>query len=1339
MNDTVSPSAPKRRGNTATSEQKGMQVNDRQRSVQAPTRRIGFVAAATLAALLCMVFVSSASALSQRPFKETFGSAAQPTFEWPSVIAVDKGSGDVLVGDYFGESLTRYHADGTPAPFAALGSNKIDGKEANGKPCSEEPASCDQTPQNGIGIGIGGGNQIAIDESGGPTDGDIYLSVASSKLVDVFSAEGKYLGQITRTGDREIDAVSGVAVDASGAVYVSNYFNISKFVPSGNPVVNADYVGDLPMPSGQAGSLVVGSGPAAGSLFVTVESEGKGWVLQLDKATGQLEYKFGDNPERLIAVDPNTHTVILGSGSEYEVSTGSPPVRVSRLLPENDRIRGIDVNGSSEAIVIEELFSPLSVYGTPATVPTVTADPASEVIGTKASLSGTVNPSGLPVTDCYFEYGTTSSYDTQVPCEGSIPTDSEPHPVHADLSGLEPNGQTYHFRLVALNENGREESEDQTFTTLDTVVVEPATALGDTTATLNGTLRPEGDQYTACFFEYGLSTSATFEKSVPCQPSAGGIPADFSPHPVKAQIGGLQSGRTYRFRLVATNSSGTIKTEELTFNSFGVPVIREVAASDAGQNAVSLEAKIDPSGFGTSYRIEWGPTSAYGNVTPAEFEPFLGSGNDPVQVRSRLTGLSAGSTYHYRVVATSSRGVTQSADHVAETLNGCGLPEGRCFEIVSRREAGPIAVPGESNAAVEMHFQAATGGAGGLAYPVEGGYPEATKGADVQYRALRDESGWDSTQLSPPILALNERPDAVSVSSSTKFLSDDLSCGFTESWQPLTSDPSMKLVRELGGTNLYRINPDGSYTGVTYLAPTNAKDTEASYDVTAASDDCGKVVFGSRLTYSGIPGAGEFRLYEWDEGSLRNVGVVPGPSGEVAVPAESGAQGGTTLDNVTNTVSDDGSRVFFTAERQTSPNPAEVGSRAIFVRENGSVTRDLSLSQTGTPAGDARWQWATADGSTVFFTANAGLTDESSSEGTDLYEYDLETEELTDRSVVSAEGGADVAGILGISADGSQVYFASRNQLIPGSGNSRAQNVKADSYSIYGGKGDQLSFVGTFNQKELLAVLQNVTSAVTSQVSPDGRYLIFQSSAKVTGYDSAGLREVYLYDAEGGSDGTTCVSCRQDGQPSPDERYGYPQYSLLQRDVPLQNELHAPQFLTIRNGEPQVFFSSPDVLAPGAVAGQNNVYEWSHHQVFRLVSAQKGTQSYPYPGQYAVFAGASEDSSDVYVVTPETLNWEDGDQRLSAYDARIGGGFAQPPAPPAPCDATVEGSCQGAAQGGPAVPGAGSATFSGPGNPKEKSPKKKHKKKKHKKHKGKKKNGKGKKTRNANGNGRTGK
>jgi Tol biopolymer transport system component len=1266
-----------------------------------------------------------ASALSlQRPFKETFGSAAQPIFGDLTAIAVERRTGDVLVADEFTDTLSRFHADGTPAPFTALGTNVIDGAEANGEPCPEEPASCDETPQGGIEVQRTEEMQIAVDESGGPTDGDIYLTQPQIEvngertgLVDIFAADGHYLGQLTQAGQRTlpIGEVKGVAVDSSGAVYlVDGERSVSKFVPRANPATNDDFTATFePEDSIGKGEIfkhvAVGSGPTEGSIFVTIQgsnNEGRfEHVRQLDKETGRLELEFGENVLGVVAVDPVTHNILTGDGSEYEAPGGSQPVKVARLR-SNVGIRTLAINGSSEVLVVGSFTSnePMSIYGPPAVVPTVAAEPVSEVSGTKATLTGTVDPDGLPVTKCVFEVFGGPEPEREVACEGSIPTDSSPHPVHVTISGLQPNGRTYQFRIVAFNANGQEESVTS-FTTAHTVVTEPPAVVGPTTATLSGLVRPEGNEYSECFFEYGLTTNTSFEKKVPCNPGASAISADFSPHEVRAAITGLQSGADYRYKLVATNESlGTLEGDQVTFGTLGVPRIEEVQASGADQSSVTLEAKINPSGFGTSYRFEWGSTTAYGHVAPVEFEPFLGAGTGPIPVKTRLSGLAPGSAYHYRVVATSAQGATVSPDHVAETLNSCGLPDGRCFEEVSRSEAGPVAIPGEANSAIDMHFQAATAGPGGLAYPVESGYPEASEGSNVLYRGLRSPGGWESAQVSPPILASNERTDSVSVSSSTEFLSNDLSCGFTESNQPLTADAGMRLAREEGESNLYRNNPDGSYTGVTTLPPEGIQNKHGLpiYNIAGASQDCGMVLFATALSYSGVPttalGDGE-RLYEWRGGILRNAGVVPGPSGRVIVSAAAGSEGDTQ-----NTVSEDGSRIFFTAERQTSPDPAEIGAKAIFVREDGGeedggATRDVSLSQTATPDTGAQYQWATADGSRVFFTANAGLTASSNSEGTDLYEYDLGTKQLTDRSVTRAAGGAEVVGFVGASADGSRVYFASRNQLVPGSGNSQAQNVTADSYSIYSEKADEISFVGTVGGEDLNTVVIKSATFQTAQVSPDGRYLLFESSSRVTGYASAGLPEVYLYDSQAGSAGVTCVSCRQDGQPSPDDRYGDPGYALLSRGLGVQNLLHAPHFLTMHNGEPEVFFASPDPLASGAVAGQNNVYEWSHDQVFRLASAAEGSQDVPKPNKFALFGGASDDGSDVYLVTPETLTWEDGDGRLSVYDARVGGGFPEPSAPPPPCDATAEGSCLGSSTSTPSVFGPpASATLSGAGN-----------------------------------------
>jgi hypothetical protein len=1347
-------------------------------------RRSSLLVVPVLAALLAMLLASGADAASfQRPFKENFGSAAQPTFGWSSTIAVDQKTGDVYIGDAnstgsgFIGTLSRFHPDGTPAPFEALGSNVIDGREANGKPCAEEPASCDKTPQGEIVVStFVSTTQIAIDESGGPTDGDIYITQVAARVVDIFAPDGRYLGQITGAGQAEFEetgAPCGVDVDSTGAVYISNYGEtgeIQKYVPTANPLSNGDLVQTFkPFTNGEGMcDLELGTGSSAGLIFGSYSFQSSGKVYVLDQQTGVVKYTFGGTGEANpisregLVVNPNSGKLFIPDAEghqllEFEVQNGFKPVKVARIIP-NEIVSGFAVNTADEVILGEGPRSPfVSAYGAPGIVPEVSSEPASNVTGTKAGLAGIVNPTGLAVTECFFEYGESTQYGSRVDCNELPPTDSEPHRVQAAISGLEPNGHEYHFRLVAVNANGREESADRTIVTANTVVTEAAAPVGTATATLNGTVRPEENEYSECFFEWGLASSRSFEGIAPCEPGASSIGSDSLPHAVKAPLAGLLPSTEYRYRLVATNALGTLRGEELTFDTNGVPRVAEMVARNADQKSVTIEATINPSGFGTSYRFEWGPTTAYGNDVPADFEPFVGSGTEPVVVKAKIADLSEGTIYHYRVVATNSQGTTRSPDQEMETLNRCGLPDGRCFELASPRDAGPIAIPGKPNYNLELVSQAGAQ-PGTLAYVVESGLPGATRGAEVLYRGVRGPNGWDSTQISPPILERDENLNVQSETARTLGLSTDDSCGVMESTQPLTADASMKVLVEAGGKNLYRLNPDGSYTGITRPTPVNfdaenfdpEQETGLFYEFWGASRNCGKIVFSSVYQFPGVAGKGEQRLYEWDEGVLRNVGVVPGPSGETAVAAVAGGGRVNAELASANAVSENGSRVFFTAERQTSPDPEEVGKTAIFVRENGHVTRDISLSETATPDEGARFEYATADGSRAYFTANAGLTAESSGEGTDLYEYNLETGKLADLSIEPAAGGAGVTGLLGASADGSHVYFAAQGQLIPGKGYSAAKNRQNATASIYSEDGNGLRFVGTMRIEDTEALVRNFLYW-TSRVSPDGRYLLFESTVNLSRYDSKRLREVYLFDSQAGSDPTVCISCRHDGEPP---SRGKPNLSLLAapQNMNFRSPYGVPRSLVINEGKPEVFFTSPENLASGVTGGRFSVYEWSHGQVFRVVNEPAGLQSATAELEHHVdFLDADEHGTDIYVQTPETLTWEDGDHRSSVYDARIGGGFLQPAPPASPCDPAAEGSCFGGAVQQPAaVPGAASNTFVGPGNPtskqqnqKGKKKPKKHKKKnaKHKK-KSKGKNGKGKtgkKARDAKGNRRAGK
>src|SRR6185312_7568487 len=108
-------------------------------------------------------------------------------------------------------------------------------------------------------------------------------------------------------------------------------------------------------------------------------------------------------------------------------------------------------------------------------------------------LHGTVNPEGHDTT-YFFKYGLTTSYESTPTPSQKVVSLSAAEGVSASLSGLAP-GTTYHFQLVAENSSGTVHGADETFTTASppgapTATTGIATSVGETTATLNGTVNP---------------------------------------------------------------------------------------------------------------------------------------------------------------------------------------------------------------------------------------------------------------------------------------------------------------------------------------------------------------------------------------------------------------------------------------------------------------------------------------------------------------------------------------------------------------------------------------------------------------------------------------------------------------------------------------------------------------------------------------------------------------------------------------------------------------------------------------------------------------------------------
>lgn len=295
----------------------------------------------------------------------------------------------------------------------------------------------------------------------------------------------------------------------------------------------------------------------------------------------------------------------------------------------------------------------LAAIATAATLaaPTAITGTVSAVGGTTATLNGTVNPGGL-ATDWWFDYGATTSYGskTSTTAAGSGSANLS---VSQALTGLTP-ATTYHYRLVAKSSGGTTNGSDGLFTTASPPVAVTGTAsgVGPTGATVGGTVNPNG-QPTTWYVEYGTSTSYGSKTAV--QDAGSGTTSKA----VSTTLSGLTAGRTYHFRLVAQSSAGTSNGLDATFVTAEPPVVTTSAASSIGSTSVRLNGRVDPNGRSTTYLFEYGPTSSYGTKTSSS---SAGSGTSSTSVSKTVNGLTPGTLYHFRLVATSDAGTASGAD-----------------------------------------------------------------------------------------------------------------------------------------------------------------------------------------------------------------------------------------------------------------------------------------------------------------------------------------------------------------------------------------------------------------------------------------------------------------------------------------------------------------------------------------------------------------------------------------------------------------------------------------------------------------------------------------------------
>lgn len=284
-------------------------------------------------------------------------------------------------------------------------------------------------------------------------------------------------------------------------------------------------------------------------------------------------------------------------------------------------------------------------------VPSASTGSASNVTISSATLAGRVDPNGRP-TGWHFEYGTSTSYGSSTP-ERSAGSGNSTVDVSVQLSGLAA-GRTYHYRLVATSDAGVSRGADRSFSTsgAPAVTTGSADSITATSVRLHGTVRPNG-QSTSWYFDYG--TSSRYGSRT----ATGTIGSGTSSAEVSVSLSRLRPTTVYHYRLVAANGSGRSYGGDRTFSTGGPPAVATAAAQNVGPTAGTLTGAIDPKGSSTSWYFEYGTSTGYGSRTASQ---NAGAGSGSRSVAASIGGLSPGTTYHYRLVASNDAGLSRGAD-----------------------------------------------------------------------------------------------------------------------------------------------------------------------------------------------------------------------------------------------------------------------------------------------------------------------------------------------------------------------------------------------------------------------------------------------------------------------------------------------------------------------------------------------------------------------------------------------------------------------------------------------------------------------------------------------------
>lgn len=672
------------------------------------------------------------------------------------------------------------------------------------------------------------------------------------------------------------------------------------------------------------------------------------------------------------------------------------------------------------------------------------------------------------------------------------------------------------------------------------------------------------------------------------------------------------------------------------------PVVESVSSSGLTESEAQLSGAVNPCNGPTSYAFEYTTEQRFTeegfNGATRVAEGQMPSGSTGIDVSAPVFDLLPNTAYRFRLVAVNGAGTGEMAgsfttypgpaaaacpNEALRTGSSLLLPDCRAYELVTPPDTNGRSPQGVGHLGTYFQTREASPSGNAVSFYIEGGTIPGHEGTGAfggdPYLATRGADGWGTSTAGP-----NGAETAALLPGST---SPDQGYSF---WSTGGGSGSAS-VNEADTT--YVRYPDG---------------------------------------HSALVGRG-------------SLGTDPQAAGRL--------------------IAEDGSHIIFVSQNrfllptavQLEENAPPDGTQVIYDRTPDEVTHVVSLLPGGVtpaPGEDAYFEGASLDGRDVAFTIGStlyvrhdnqetyevgtGLTFEGISEGNrrvfylkggNLFAYDIAS-----GSVVPFSSSGNVT-VVNVASGGTAAYFVSPS-VLTSQRNPSGAKAKAGQENLYLSVEGQISFVGTVTPRDVEGDTEHNepveglglwTHAVgpgnlaedPSRTTPDGLTLVFEARAALTGYDSEGHTQVYRYNAANNE--LACISCNPTGASATGN-------ASLQSISQAQGRLEPlSSFAVVPNLRPdgsRAFFQTTEALVPTDTDHLQDVYQWEAEgrgtcsRVGGCVDLISSGHSEHTDYLYSV----SDSGDDVFFLTSDRLLPVDTGGSPSIYDARVGGGFAEPPA-----------------------------------------------------------------------------